>query len=131
MKIIAFHASHARSSQPHRRRRRNYRPFLVIFLLLLLIAGIGVVLAQILHSDTTDETGYPVTSVGELPVYEHYVDSEAIGRIGGTRQIKYVVINETDNFKVGANAARHDAFIHKNAHVERLSWHKNEKETLK
>lgn len=123
MKIIAFHASHARSSQPHRRRRRNYRPFLVIFLLLLLIAGIGVVLAQILHSDTTDETGYPVTYVGELPVYEHYVDSEAIGRIGGTRQIKYVVIHETDNFALGANAARHDAFIHENAKVEKLSWH--------
>ena len=38
-------------------------------------------------------------------------------------EVQYIVIHETDNFAAGANAARHDAFIHQNAMQEKLSWH--------
>lgn len=123
MKVIAFHASRARAPKKRRRRRRNYRPLFVLLVLLLLIGGIGFLISRLLQPDTTDENGYPLTYIGQLPVHEHYVDPEAIGRIGGTREIEYVVIHETDNFAPGANAARHDAFIHENAKVEKLSWH--------
>lgn len=120
MRVIAFHAAHAKKS----RRRRNYRPFLVLLILMILLGGIGFGISRLLIRPTEkDETGYSVTYIKDLPVYEHFVDQNAIGRIGGKRVIQYVVIHETDNYSAGANAARHDAFIHQNALIEKLSWH--------
>lgn len=125
MKVIAFHASRATKSK--RRKRRNYRPFLVLLVLLLILTALGGAVFFIYHlshaNDHFDENGYPVTYIKNLAVHEHFIDPEAIGRIGGVRKIEYVVIHETDNFSPGANAARHDAFIHQNAQQEKLSWH--------
>ena len=123
MKIIAFHASRAAAPKRRRRRRRNYRPLLVLAIFLLIVCAIGFAIHQVFSQTDTDENGYPITYVGSLPVHEHFVSEDAIGRPGGTREIEYVVIHETDNFAAGANAVRHDAFIQENAKVEKLSWH--------
>ena len=44
---------------------------------------------------------------------------------GQTREIKYLVIHETDNFSGGADAAAHNSFIHQNADADNgiVSWH--------
>lgn len=44
---------------------------------------------------------------------------------GGLREIKYLVIHETDNFSAGADASAHNSFIHQNANAEEgiVSWH--------
>lgn len=123
MKIIAFHASHAAAPHRRRRRRRNYRPLLVLSVFILLVGLLAFGIYHIIHNPTQDENGYPVTYVENLPIHEHFVEEGSIGRIGGSRQIEYVVIHETDNFSPGADAARHDAFIHENAKIEKLSWH--------
>ena len=46
-------------------------------------------------------------------------------RPGQKREIKYLVIHETDNTGSGANAAAHNSFIHQNANAEEgiVSWH--------
>ena len=123
MKIIAFHASHT-APRNRRRRRRNFRPLIVLVLLLLIILGIGFGVSRLLHRGReVEEPSYTVMELRGFPVYEHFLDADAVGRIGGNRKVQYVVIHETDNFAAGANAVRHDAFIHQNAMQEKLSWH--------
>lgn len=124
MKIIAFHASRT-APKTGRRRRRNFRPLIVLLLFLLIILGIVFGVSKLLHRGGAEEEeqGYEMLTLRDFPVYEHYLDSDAVGRIGGKRKVLYVVIHETDNFTAGANAARHDTFIHQNAMQEKLSWH--------
>lgn len=122
MKIIAYHASHA-APKTRRRRRRNFRPLIVLLLALLILLGVGFGISRIFHHTTDEDLGYEMMELRGFPVYQHFLDPEAVGRIGGKREVQYVVIHETDNFTAGANAARHDAFIHQNAMQEKLSWH--------
>ncbi|MBS5165602.1 MAG: N-acetylmuramoyl-L-alanine amidase [Butyricicoccus pullicaecorum] len=122
MKIIAYPASHA-APKTRRRRRRNFRPLIVLLLILFIFVGIGVGIGRVLHRAGDKEPGYEMTEIRGLPIYRHFLEKEAVGRIGGTREVQYIVIHETDNFAAGANAARHDAFIHQNAMQEKLSWH--------
>lgn len=124
MKIIAFHASHA-SPTSRRRRRRNFRPLIVLVVAFLILFGIGFGVSRLLHHHRSGEEPevYAVQELRGFPVYEHFINEDAVGRIPGKRKVLYVVIHETDNFTVGANAARHDAFIHQNAMREKLSWH--------
>ena len=39
------------------------------------------------------------------------------------RDIKYIVIHETDNFKAGADAKAHNDFLLSQANTQELSWH--------
>lgn len=124
MKIIAFRAPRAR--KPQRRRRRNYRPLIVLAAALLLLFAIGMGVRHLFFGERytiSQDEKERITYVGSLPVHEDYVEAGVPGRPGGTRKIEYVVIHETDNFAPGANAERHNAFIHENAKTEKLSWH--------
>lgn len=60
---------------------------------------------------------------GGIPVYEDFLEKGTPGRPGEKRQIKYVVIHETDNTKAGADAKGHNKFIHSNGKTQELSWH--------
>lgn len=122
MKIIAFHASRT-VPKTRRHRRRNFRPLIVLLLFLLIVLGIGFGISRFFHTEQEEEPNYEMIELRGFPVYQHYLDPDAVGRIGGKRKVLYVVIHETDNFAAGANAARHDAFIHQNAMQEKLSWH--------
>ncbi len=124
MKIIAAQASHAAPVR-RRRRRRNFRPLIVLLVVLLFLFGIGFGVSRLLHRNqqSTGEERFSVQEIKGLPVYEHFIDADAVGRIPGKRKVLYVVIHETDNFTAGANAKRHDAFIHQNTKTEKLSWH--------
>ena len=69
------------------------------------------------------ESGIKVEYIGDIPVYEDFLPEEAAGRILQKREIKYIVIHETANTSVGADAAAHNAFIHSNGIVNEHSWH--------
>ena len=122
MKIIAYHASHA-APKTRRRRRRNFRPLIVLLLLLFIFLGIGFGINQLLHRAEDKKPSYDVTEIRGLPVYQHFLEKEAVGRIGGKREVQYIVIHETNHVQRGPMQHRHDAFIHQNAMQEKLSWH--------
>ena len=66
-----------------------------------------------------------LTYIGDIPVLTNYIPAGSRARPGGLREIKYLVIHETDNFAAGADAAAHDSFIHQNADAASgvVSWH--------
>ena len=66
-----------------------------------------------------------LTYIGDIPVVTDYIPEGSRARPGGLREIKYLVIHETDNFSAGADAAAHNSFIHQNANAEVgvVSWH--------
>ena len=66
-----------------------------------------------------------LTYIGDIPVVTDYIPEGSRARPGGLREIKYLVIHETDNFSAGADAAAHNSFIHQNANAEAgvVSWH--------
>lgn len=93
-----------------------------VILLLLII----VCLLRGMSSDSTeppDEHDAGLTYIGDIPVITDFLAEECIGRPGVKRDIKYIVIHETDNFRAGADAAAHNSFIHENAKTVELSWH--------
>lgn len=63
--------------------------------------------------------------IEDIPVYTDYIPEGSRARPGEKREIKYLVIHETDNFSAGADAAAHNSFIHQNANAESgiVSWH--------
>lgn len=63
--------------------------------------------------------------IEDIPVYTDYIPEGSRARPGEIREIKYLVIHETDNFSAGADAAAHNSFIHQNANAESgiVSWH--------
>ena len=63
--------------------------------------------------------------IEEIPIYTDFLPEGSRARPDGTREIKYLVIHETDNTSAGATAAAHNSFIHQNANAEEgiVSWH--------
>ena len=50
--------------------------------------------------------------IEDIPVTTDFIPEGSRARPGGLREIKYLVIHETDNFSAGADAAAHNSFIH-------------------
>ena len=71
------------------------------------------------------QTDAGLTYIEDIPVITDYIPEGSRARPGGLREIKYLVIHETDNFSAGADAAAHNSFIHQNANAEEgiVSWH--------
>lgn len=89
--------------------------------ILLVLAVVALLFAtRFALSREVDES---VTYVDGIPVHTDYLEEGAAGRPGEKRNIKYVVIHETDNTKAGADAEGHNQFIHTNGQTEELSWH--------
>ena len=99
-----------------KKRRRN--PFAVLMPLLLLI--VLVFTAQHILGKQPDAG---LRYVGDIPVHEDFLAEGTAARTGEKRDIMYVVIHETDNINQGANASRHNQFIHSNGVSNELSWH--------
>ena len=66
-----------------------------------------------------------LTYIEDIPVTTDFIPEGSRARPGGLREIKYLVIHETDNFSEGAGAAAHNSFVHQNANAEEgiVSWH--------
>lgn len=69
-----------------------------------------------------DESAYPITVDG-IPVTTRLLEEGCAGRPGTLRQIKYVVIHDTDNTSTGANAKNHANYLENTAKETPLSWH--------
>ena len=58
-----------------------------------------------------------------IPVTEQLIPPGNVGRPGIQREVKWVVIHETANHTVGANAQAHSKYILKHSVKNALSWH--------
>ena len=83
----------------------------------------GMVTQKVITPEPQADAG--LTYVEDIPVLTDYLPEGSRARPGGTREIKYLVIHETDNESDSAGAAAHNSFIHQNADAEEgiVSWH--------
>lgn len=64
-----------------------------------------------------------ITYIGDIPVVRSYLPEGSLSRPGTKRDIKLIVIHETDNFRAGADAKAHNEFLLSQANTQELSWH--------
>lgn len=104
------------------KKRMNWRPLLVLVLMVVSFAA-GVLTHKAVAKPPQADAN--LTYIGDIPVYTDYIPEGSRARPGGQREIKYLVIHETDNFSSGANAKAHGSFILQNANAEEniVSWH--------
>lgn len=110
MKITGFYSKGGK--------KPNLRP---LILLLLVAAGFaaGFLVRGAFIREPQVDAG--ISYIEEIPVLTDFLAEGAGSRPGTQREIKYLVIHETDNFSAGANAQAHNSFIHL-ADTEE-SWH--------
>lgn len=107
-----YHSAHSGS------KRTNFRPLILLALLVLAFCA-GMLARGWIMPDIKEDA--QIDYIGSLPVYEDYIAEGAASRPGVRREIKYLVIHETDNFSAGANAKAHNSYIHQAETQE--SWH--------
>lgn len=103
-----------------RRRKRRKSPLLLVGTLLVLTA-FAVFVQQALHLNVQEDAH--LSYIAGIPVHEDFLPEGCAARPGQKRQIKYVVIHETDNTKTGANAEAHNHYLHGDGQNEKTSWH--------
>ena len=91
---------------------------------LMLLSFLGGMLTQRALTKTPQQDAN-LSYIDGIPVYTDFIPEGSRARPGQTREIKYLVIHETDNFSAGADAAAHNSFIHQNADADSgiVSWH--------
>mgnify|MGYP000357324664 CR=1 FL=1 len=92
-----------------------------------LMLTVGLMIVSFAAGMLTQEpqTDAGLTYIEDIPVMTDFLPEGTRARPGQKREIKYLVIHETDNTGTGANAAAHNSFIHQNANAEEgiVSWH--------
>ena len=83
----------------------------------------GMLTQKIVFREPQTDAG--LTYIEDIPVMTDFLPEGTRARPGQKREIKYLVIHETDNTGAGANAAAHNSFIHQNANAGEgiVSWH--------
>ena len=83
----------------------------------------GMLTQKIVFRKPQSDAG--LTYIEDIPVMTDFLPEGTRARPGQKREIRYLVIHETDNTGTGANAAAHNSFIHQNANAESgiVSWH--------
>ena len=83
----------------------------------------GMLTQRIVFREPQTDAG--LTYIEDIPVMTDFLPEGTRARPGQKREIKYLVIHETDNTGSGANAAAHNSFIHQNANAGEgiVSWH--------
>lgn len=94
-------------------------------LCLMLLSFVGGLLVRGQIDSSALKTDAGIGYVEGIPIYTDFLPEGSRARPGTVREIKYLVIHETDNTSAGANAAAHNSFIHQNADAESgiVSWH--------
>ncbi|MDO4269885.1 MAG: N-acetylmuramoyl-L-alanine amidase [Eubacteriales bacterium] len=115
MKAVGFY-SRQKGKKP------NYRPLLLLALMAVAFAA-GMLTHKMISRPLKADAG--ISYIGDIPVMTDFIPEGSRARPGEKREIKYLVIHETDNFSAGANAKAHSSFILQNANVEDniVSWH--------
>ena len=100
----------------------NIRVLLVLGLMIISFAA-GMLTQRAITRPPQQDAN--LSYIDDIPVYTDFLPEGSRARPGQTREIKYLVIHETDNFSAGADAAAHNSFIHQNANAESgiVSWH--------
>ncbi len=94
----------------------------------LVISVLAIILiVRCVSDDTPSQKGimnpaFP-DEVDGIPVTTELLPEGFEGRPGALREIKYVVIHDTDNVSVGANAENHSKYLLGTAKDTPLSWH--------
>ncbi|MGE4548600.1 MAG: N-acetylmuramoyl-L-alanine amidase family protein [Intestinibacillus sp.] len=104
-----------------RRKKKRKTPKRRIAAIAFAVAAFGV-LAWLLFGQEPEQDAN-ITYIGDIPVISQFLPENSASRPGTRREIKYVVIHETDNFRAGADAAAHNAYLLNNAYTQELSWH--------
>lgn len=126
MKVISRRGTHAR-----KRRRKYPVPSWVILATVISLILCGWLLHKLFASEEEPleeetivaEENQPQAYIGDIPLYVSLMPEEAVGRPGGEREIKYVVIHETDNFSAGSDAQAHANFLLTYGMENPHSWH--------
>lgn len=100
----------------------NIRVLLILGLMIISFAA-GMLTQRAISRPPQQDAN--LSYIDDIPVYTDFLPEGSRARPGQTREIKYLVIHETDNFSAGADAAAHNSFIHQNANAESgiVSWH--------
>lgn len=115
-----------RSRQKKIRARRRLIFIITLLLIISIISTIVLVRCScnsgLSQGPALTEPAYPITVDG-IPVTTRLLPEGCAGRPGTLRQIKYVVIHDTDNTSTGANAKNHANYLENTAKETPLSWH--------
>lgn len=110
---MGFYATEKkRGKKSKKRKKRRLRVFLVLAVLLLLLGVIVWAVWSAIswwNSRVTDPV--ELEYIGDIPVYEQYLPEDSPARPGEKRLVEWIVIHETDNFRAGADAKAHAAFL--------------------
>lgn len=106
--------------------RIRLRPRFFLFLILAVLFAAAVIAGAVRLADKyrgpSEEAPY-VEEIGGIPVIRDLLEEGIPGRPGTLRTIRYIVIHETGNEGNNAGAASHNSYIHKEAALQKLSWH--------
>ena len=109
------------------RKRKRYRLRKQVKLILTIVLSLVMVLMGIfviLHLDTKTyaTVGIQLEAVDEIPVLTQYIPEGRQNRPGILRDIRWIVIHETDNFAASADAQHHSDYLATNE-TDVNSWH--------
>ncbi len=107
-----------------KRKAKGLRVSLMLTVGLMIVSfAAGMLTQKIVFREPQTDAG--LTYIEDIPVMTDFLPEGTRARPGQKREIKYLVIHETDNTGTGANAAAHNSFIHQNANAEEgiVSWH--------
>lgn len=112
-----------RYSRRRKKRRRLRRPVLILLILLcaLTVFGLGLGIYSLLSEEKMVDPVYP-DSVYGVPVHTVLMPEELEARTGVKRTIRYIVVHETGNTSVGADAENHSEYLSGGKGGE-TSWH--------
>lgn len=94
----------------------------------IIVAGILIVAAVNLLANLfdreviTEKSAYP-DELNGIKVYTDILPKGIPGRPAKKREIKYIIIHETDNERSSADAKAHNHYLHNIAKTKKLSWH--------
>lgn len=110
------------------RRRRGPDPLLMLIAGIILLLMAASFAAGMLVHKAISKPLLPdarLMYIEDIPVMTDFIPEGSRARPGEQREIKWLVIHETDNTSAGANAAAHSSFVLHNANATEniVSWH--------
>lgn len=73
-------------------------------------------------SSLPEPHGKPDFYINNIPVYKDFLDSKLPNYSGYFMDPKVIIVHETENFSVGANAYMHNEYLHNGAGGRSASW---------
>ncbi len=96
---------------------------MIVIVLMVLSFALGALFNE--FTNKPPEVDARLSYIEDVPVMTDYLPEGCRARPGDQRDIKWLVVHETDNFSSGADAAAHSAFLFRFADAEEniVSWH--------